>query len=392
MPFETGTTTGYSDLLNKLIDFLTVPTPMPANQVWTLLEDRIVTGDLTNQIEDYREVYLRGPGLAATATNITSVTDSSGIARFNFTPGPTLEIGQEVILSQFTTNLDYNGVYEVTSTGTGYFEISSVSFGTNETGQFLINAEAIHVNIRSYVVTTIAGEATNWELGVAINFDEGNTFREQPGSFNESFSTGRSYVPLIDDSHTYWLVGTGRYFWVKCIIDGNPKIFGGGFYLPYALPSEFPYPIYICGNADDYNIRYSDTNSNHMNFYSPYVANSNTAQFSYMRHRDGQWLQILGYNPLLPSADTKAYFFPLTLSNTGGLISNMDGSYTMIPYTLYSGYDGGNIYGDFENVYWVSEFNITNQDIITVDGVDHIVFRNIWYSDTNRDFCALRLE
>lgn len=392
MPFETATTTGYDDLLDKLLDFLTVPTPMPANQVWTLLEDRIVTGDLLNQIEDYREVYLRGPGLSATAINITSVTDSAGVARFNFTPGPTLTIDQEVILSQFTVNTAYNGVYEVTDTGAGYFEVASIPFGSNETGQFLIEAESIYINIRSYVVTTVAGNASNWELGAAVSFDIGNSFQEQVGSFNESFSSGRAYVPLIDDTFQYWFVGTGRYFWVRAIIDGNPKVFGGGFYLPYALPSEFPYPIYLCGNADVYSTRYSDTNSQHMNFYSPYVGTSNEAQFSYMRHRDGQWLQILGYDAHLPPTSTTAYFFPINSTNAWGLISNMDDSYTMLPYTLYSGYDGGNIYGDLEGIYWAPEFNITTEDLITVGGVDHIVSRNIWYSDTNRDFCALRLE
>jgi hypothetical protein len=393
MPFETGTSTGYLDLMDKLIDFLTVPTPMPANQVWTLLEDRIVPGDLTNQIVDYREIYLRGPGLSATATDITSVTDSGGIARFNFTPGPTLTIGQEVILSQYAVNTDYNGVYEITDMGAGYFEIDSIAFGSNEVGgQFLINADGIHINIRSYVVTTVAGNASNWELGAAINFNPLDTFRTQQGSFTESFPLGYSYVPLIDELFTYYFVGTGRYFWVVAIINGNPKIFGGGFYLPYALPSEFPHPLFVCGNADLPTIRYTDTNNNHINFYNPATPLSAATQASFMRHRDGSWLELRAFDEFLPSNTDEAYLWPVNSANTWGLISNMDDSYTLLPYVIYSGFNGGNVYGEFQNLYWVSEFNITSEDIVQVGGIDHLVIRNIWYSDTNRDYAALRLE
>lgn len=74
------------------------------------------------------------------ATAITSVTDSSGIARFNFTGG-TLYQYQEVVISGFTTNSDYNGTYVISATdGTTYFEIASIEFGSDETGSFLSNS------------------------------------------------------------------------------------------------------------------------------------------------------------------------------------------------------------------------------------------------------------
>jgi hypothetical protein len=78
------------------------------------------------------------------ATNITSVTDSSGIARFNFASGPTVYVGQEVVVSGFTTNTDYNGTWTITDTdGTGYFEMDTLDFGSNETGSFLSNSVTI---------------------------------------------------------------------------------------------------------------------------------------------------------------------------------------------------------------------------------------------------------
>jgi len=66
---------------------------------------------------------------------IDSVTDSTGTARFNFAGGPTLTVGQQVKNSGFVTNTAYNGTHIVSATdGTTFFEVSGISFGTNETG------------------------------------------------------------------------------------------------------------------------------------------------------------------------------------------------------------------------------------------------------------------
>jgi len=73
--------------------------------------------------------------------NITSVTNSSGVAQFNFTPNPlvSLAIGQQITNSGFVTNTDYNGSFIITATsGTSNFQISSIAFGTSETvGSFV---------------------------------------------------------------------------------------------------------------------------------------------------------------------------------------------------------------------------------------------------------------
>ncbi len=74
------------------------------------------------------------------ATSITSVTDSSGVARFNFTT-PTVNVNQDVVISGFTTNTAYNGTHKISSTdGTSWFEIYYIAFGSNETGSFLSNS------------------------------------------------------------------------------------------------------------------------------------------------------------------------------------------------------------------------------------------------------------
>jgi hypothetical protein len=80
----------------------------------------------------YRFALSKNSEEPAFTTSITSVTDSSGIARFNFTPGPTLSAGQLVTIKDFVTNTDYNGEFEIDTVGAGFFEVNSIAFGTNE--------------------------------------------------------------------------------------------------------------------------------------------------------------------------------------------------------------------------------------------------------------------
>ncbi len=80
---------------------------------------------------------------AVPTESITSVTDSSGVARFNFSAPPTLFVNQEVVISGFVTNTSYNGTHFITATGAGYFEVSSIDFGSSETGSFISNSVTI---------------------------------------------------------------------------------------------------------------------------------------------------------------------------------------------------------------------------------------------------------
>ena len=97
----------------------------------------------TGGTQNYRLALDKNSRAPVFTTTITSVSDSSGIARFNFTPGPTLGVGQRFIVKNYTTNTDYNGTHEVSATGSGYFEIDSIAFGTNEAGGEFENAYSI---------------------------------------------------------------------------------------------------------------------------------------------------------------------------------------------------------------------------------------------------------
>ncbi|MES0340686.1 MAG: hypothetical protein ABUK08_00060 [Candidatus Humimicrobiaceae bacterium] len=409
MPWDSGTATDHQDLLDRLITFLTggalvnvSGTVIPSNQVWTVLknEENTDTGTYSNnsqtQIGTTKELYLRGPGLGATATIITGVSNNgSNKARFTFTAGPTLTVDQEVVLSGFTNN-NYNGVYLVdTTNGTSYFDIDSIDFLATGTGSFLTNAEAIYLNIRRYTTTATLGNADNWEINAADSFNTTLDFRLQPGSNSTSISASEgAYCPLSSDPFNYWFVATGRYFWVVASISGTTKVFGGGFYLPYATPSEFPYPIFVVGNCvpggsgvnREYDIRWSISTNKHLNFYAHEISG-----VGWVRHRDGVWLPTFD---AFAVNDTAITIWPTNQTTAYGNIYNQDTprTYTCLPYIFHSLYDLGNVYGQVENLYWVSGADQADQNIVIIDGVDHLVIQNVWRPDFNFDFAALKLE
>lgn len=95
---------------------------------------------------------------------ISSITDSAGKARFNFTPPPTVLVGQNVTIAGFVTNTDYNGTFTVLATGSGYIEVASGPFSipsvTNSggTARFNFSGPTVSngdiVEIASFVINT----------------------------------------------------------------------------------------------------------------------------------------------------------------------------------------------------------------------------------------------
>jgi len=106
----------------------TDPRPITANirgLIWLLK---------TGSTESYR-IACKKNGVAPVFTeSITSVTDSSGVARFNFTAPPTLTVGSKIVIKGYTTNTAYNGEFIIDTVGAGFFEVNSIAFGTGEAG------------------------------------------------------------------------------------------------------------------------------------------------------------------------------------------------------------------------------------------------------------------
>lgn len=68
-------------------------------------------------------------------------------------------------------------------------------------------------------------------------------------NFNVQPTTMSSNVPLWANTMTYWLVADGQH--VRAVINAGTvwTCFYLGFYLPYATPTEYPYPMFVAGSS-----------------------------------------------------------------------------------------------------------------------------------------------
>jgi len=113
------------------------------------------------------------------ATDITSVTDSGGFAVFNH-GGTSPLLGSIVTVSGFTTNTNYNVTGTVSSTTATTFQVDFISFGTTETGSYLVNG--VTITSASHGLSNDTGvlldttDATDYDAGFIIYNVQTNTF------------------------------------------------------------------------------------------------------------------------------------------------------------------------------------------------------------------------
>lgn len=134
---------------------------------------------------------------AFASESITSVSDSSDVARFNFSAPPTLFVNQEVTISGYTINTDYNVTGIITATGAGYFEISSIDFGTNEAG-------GSFVSDTTTATSAAHGQSEGGSILISgtINYDGGFTIYN---ALTDTFQINRAFVITETDE---WNAGS----------------------------------------------------------------------------------------------------------------------------------------------------------------------------------------
>lgn len=116
---------------------------------------------------------------AITTTGISSVTDSGGIARFNYSVGPTTFVGQTVTISGYVTNTAYNTTGVITATGIGFLEISSIAFGSDEgVGSFVSDSVTVTSTAHGLSNETHISilDTINYNAGYIIYNVQTNTF------------------------------------------------------------------------------------------------------------------------------------------------------------------------------------------------------------------------
>jgi hypothetical protein len=122
------------------------------NRPVTVRVDALIWVVKTSATQNYRLALDKNAEVPAFTTSITSVTDSSGEARFNYT-GDVLSVGQRIVVKGYVTNPNYNGHHYITAVGATYFETHGADFGTDEAGGEFENAYS-PVEVKTTIVMT----------------------------------------------------------------------------------------------------------------------------------------------------------------------------------------------------------------------------------------------
>lgn len=221
--------------------------------------------------------------------------------------------------------------------------------------------EEIFVGVRTYQ----NANADYYNLAVATftGFVPSNPFDNQP-------SAKISGVPAHNQRIDYWLTVNPQRI-ACCMKVGTPvyEHFYIGKFLPYARPSQYPYPVVCAGMLDGVPAtRFSDSNHGF-----PYRGSrANLA----MRFNTGVYLNPQCY-PIYHGYDNPLNYYKQ--------LRDTDGIYPLMPIILT---DHNGIYGELDGVRFVSGFNNVTENTC---GDEWVVLQDVGRTGFY-DYIALRLD
>lgn len=343
MAYEIGTASGYTDLLERLKDFLTDP-------------DRII-GDHPDM------------------TELVAIND--GVAS-----GESSQAWTELL---FDDDRDSSGDGEIE-------DCYLMGPGTSGTDEIYVWMDTYHSDEHDYF---------NWRLAGMTGYASGQDISLQPGVTQGRLPRMLLWQNPID----YWFLGNGRRFVVIAKVSSVYEMCYGGFCLPYGLPTQFPYPLCIGGSAcpeseSSYptHHRYSSLETNHRGFANAYGETAavipqgtfdTTSYRCTLKVMQGtNWVGIasktgsdLYYiqstNIIWPYAQSTYSLNPYDYWNmfSGMLGANIDGSYPIFPLVTIIGNPQNHILGELQGCFAVPGLGgISAEDTFDINGDTYIAF------------------
>lgn len=294
-------------------------------------------------------------------------------------------------------------------------------------GPGLAGDDDIYVGIRTEY--SESGGWYNFFLNGFSGFNPNEqSFFDQPGAIpNHTFSMPKMtpMVPLWNQPMPYWLAVSGRSIRLGVKVSSNYEGMYLGFFLPYATPSQYPYPLAIGGSLVPQTLsrsaswRYSYVSYHHGVYPGPggdaaFVNTEAVNASLYLRGPDAEWLSvinrpnnnsqlqpesILGINAArgITASPTGSYrsVYPhgLNAQWTSGLLPYREclgGGYMAQPVIMYQRLPSPGVYGEFEGIYAISGFSNASENTTTIEGVDSVILQNS-YRTAIHEYWAMNL-
>jgi hypothetical protein len=235
-------------------------------------------------------------------------------------------------------------------------------------GVGLSGTEEIFVGFRSY--ESVVSDYYNLSVAGFTGYVAGNTFAAQPGYIE-------SGVPATSTRIDYWLVVNAQRIAFALKV-GTPVYESAyvGKILPYATPTQFPYPLVVAGMLSGVpGTRFSDTAQ-----AMPYRGNRTNCR---LRFIDGSWLTpecAPWNNAMLMGGGT---------SGTDSRIWVTDAGYQLLRIVMTTSQGD---FGEFDGIYQITGYgpNATENTLV-IDGMTYVVIQDV-YRNTFDSYYALRLS
>ena len=258
-------------------------------------------------------------------------------------------------------------------------------------GPGLSNNQAIYTGLG--VVATPAGDTYTLQVWGHGGLNTGQAADNQP------LQSDPTFVYLWNQPMTYWLIANGRRWILVVKVSTVYSSCYAGFILPFATPAEYPYPSFVGGTSRT-DRRWSSTDERDRFFASPgyqaaslfwpdnvwrYVYNHSNTNNNYTNDRGPGYMSptrfMSGSELASPSDDD--------LTNSLG--KALDGSYLMRDLIIHSLVPYRAVMGALDGAFWVPGRQNSSENIITRNGVDHLVVQNLGRTGF-RDYMAVRLS
>jgi hypothetical protein len=261
------------------------------------------------------------------------------------------------------------------------------------TGPGIMGGQQPNISLRTEIDTTLNAYA--WKVSAYPVFNGALPFAEQVNN------SPTPYLLLWSSTMDYWFYVNDRRFIVIAKIGTFYMSMYAGFFLPYALPAEYPFPYFVGATYNSLQ-PYNVNNSGARCFADPGVGGG-----AYLRRTGLDWGTVRNHSQITGDVDGYGvssqgflwpYRVPSTTINDG--VSEVNFSWFNRMRPLANGkmpmwqihiMDAGDntIAGLLDDVYATGGFNRVAEQIIEVGADDYRLFQNINRA-TPRHFFAIK--
>lgn len=251
--------------------------------------------------------------------------------------------------------------------------------------------------IRVYVTASVSAVDGRYNIGLRGV----TTYNSALDPSAQANMSGTVWVPLWNaGTIPYTFVGSGRRFIFHAQVSTVFEAGYAGFFLPFAIPSEYPYPLCVGGSTATETDLYSTSDVDHCHFVNP--GNGSLK----VLFPDNIWRDFTNFTQGAGNSQTwqvsrttapwqSPWDATISLYHRGSMATlreGFGGGYPLIPVTLQCVSPGDAVLGVLDGCYWTPGIGNTAGNVVTVDSVDHLVIQNVSRTDNFQGYWALALE